>query len=147
MTELKKVSDRVASQEQKQLIIQDGPPGIGCPVIAATGNLNLAIVIIEPTKAAFHDADRYIQIPKRFGIPVSVILNKSDMNPEGSLEIKRYLSEHSIELLGEIPLENQWPYSITAGIPIVRFSPECPASLELKKIAEKIVRYIQCSHH
>lgn len=142
VTELKKVADRIASSEHKQIILQDGPPGIGCPVIAATGALDLVIVIIEPTKASLHDADRYIQIPKRFGIPVLAILNKSDMNPKGSTEIKRYLSVHSIELLGEIPLEEQWPYSIVAGIPIVQYSLDCPASLELKKIVEKIVRIL-----
>jgi len=143
VTELKKVADQIATREHKTVILQDGPPGIGCPVIAATGGLDLAIVVLEPTNTALHDAARYIRIPKRFGIPIAAIIDKANINPEGTFEIKKLLSENFVELLGEIPLEENWPYSIASGMSIIQFAPECPASLELKKISEKLIKCLK----
>ncbi len=135
VTELKKVAEKVAQQRKISLLLQDGPPGIGCPVIAATGGLDLVIVIMEPTKPSLHDADRYFQIPKRFGIPMTAIINKADINPEGTEKIKEYLRKNSIELLGEIPLDEMWPLSVASAQPMIRFDSAAPASRELKKIA------------
>ena len=120
-------------------MIIDGPPGIGCPVIAMLSGLKYVIVIIEPTTAALHDADRVISVINNFEIPFGIIINKSDMYPEGNKQIKEYLNENNIELLGEIPLDSKWPYAIANGIPIIKAHPNGISAQNLKKITKNIV--------
>ena len=138
VTELRKYADEIAKKESKDIMIIDGPPGIGCPVIAMLSGLNYVIVVIEPTTAALHDADRVITVVENFKIPFGIIINKSDMYLEGNKQIKEYLNENKIELLGEIPLDSKWPYSIAKGIPIVKDQPNGNSAKNLKIIADKI---------
>ncbi|QEE14604.1 P-loop NTPase [Promethearchaeum syntrophicum] len=138
VTELRKYADEVAKNESKDIMIIDGPPGIGCPVIAMLTGLDYVIVIIEPTTAALHDADRVISVINNFNIPFGIIINKSDMYLEGNKRIKEYLNKNKIELLGEIPLDSEWPYAIAKGIPIIKDHPNGISAQNLKKISKKI---------
>jgi MinD superfamily P-loop ATPase len=39
----------VAEESGRDLILTDGPPGIGCPVIASLGGATLVVLVVEPT--------------------------------------------------------------------------------------------------
>lgn len=138
VTELKSYAKKILEQEGRELMIVDGPPGIGCPVIAALGELNYVAVVMEPTQAALHDAIRVIEVIKNFNIPYGVILNKADIWEEGRNIILKYLEENSIELLGEIKLDSEWPKVVAKGLPIVKVIPDGPSSKSLKKIYKKL---------
>jgi MinD superfamily P-loop ATPase len=138
VTELKKYAKEILIKEKRELLIVDGPPGIGCPVIAALGDLNYVIVVMEPTQAALHDADRVIQVINNFNIPFGVILNKSDIWAEGRTNIIEYLKKNSIKLLGEIKLDSKWPRVVAKGVPIVKEIPDGISSQAIKQIYLKI---------
>ena len=138
VTELRNYADGVAKKEKNDVMIIDGPPGIGCPVIAMLSGLNYVIVVIEPTTAALHDADRVISVINNFKIPFGVIINKSDMYNKGNEQIKEYLNSNNIELLGEIPLDLKWPFSVAKGLPIIKHDPNGKSAENLKLIADKI---------
>jgi MinD superfamily P-loop ATPase len=72
----------LAQSENRPLVIIDGPPGIGCPVIASITGASLVLVVIEPTVSGEHDLERVLALARHFSIPAAVCVNKWDLNPE-----------------------------------------------------------------
>lgn len=93
---------RMAEERNIDLIIVDGAPGIGCPVIASIAGAGLVLVITEPTLSGEHDMKRVIELTRHFGIVATVCINKWDLNPEMSEVIEAYCREHSIPVAGRI---------------------------------------------
>ncbi len=87
----------------KGLVIVDGSPGIGCPVIAALTNAYLAIIVVEPTSTAIHDMKRVIELVQFFKLKVAVIINKVDISEEQRKRIVDYCIESDIPIVGEFP--------------------------------------------
>lgn len=139
VTELKKYAGEIANAENKDLMIIDGPPGIGCPVIAAVANLDYCIVVIEPSNASLHDAIRVIEMITPFNIPIGITINKADMFPEGYQMVTRYIEESGYEHLGDIQLDSKWPHAIAEGLPIIKFDPEGASANNLRKISQKLL--------
>jgi MinD superfamily P-loop ATPase len=73
---------RIAEEGNHPLVIVDGPPGIGCPVIASVTGASQVVIVTEPTVSGEHDLERVLLLAKHFGIPVAVCVNKWDLNPE-----------------------------------------------------------------
>ncbi len=71
---------RIAGEQKKDLLIIDGPPGIGCPVIASVTGASLVLVVTEPTISGEHDMKRVLSLAKHFDIPAMVCVNKWDLN-------------------------------------------------------------------
>ena len=89
VTVVRQQAKRLAEQHQRELIIVDGPPGIGCPVIASLTGASLVLVVTEPTLAGEHDLERVLQLTKHFGVPAVVSVNKWDLNPSMAEQIER----------------------------------------------------------
>ena len=90
-------------QELKHhLIIIDGPPGVGCPVIASVTGTSLALVITEPTVSGEHDLNRVLQLTKHFGIPTAVCVNKWDVNPSMAERIEREAEKRGAVVAGRV---------------------------------------------
>ena len=92
----------IAEKENKEYVIIDGPPGIGCPVISSISGVDCAIVVTEPSLSAVHDAQRIIKVTQHFDIPVKVIINKFDLNLDLTGKITDYCKQNNIEILGRI---------------------------------------------
>jgi MinD superfamily P-loop ATPase len=142
VTELKKYTERIAKEKQAQLVIYDGPPGIGCPVIASASGLDYIIIVIEPTSASLHDAKRFIEIAIKFQIPFGIIINKCNISEEGSQIILTYLKANIIECLGEIPLDKDWPFSVAKRQPFVKYRPDSEATRIIHQIVGKLIKKI-----
>jgi MinD superfamily P-loop ATPase len=127
-----------AAATGKRLIIIDGPPGIGCPVISSVTGTNLVIVVTEPTPAGIHDLERVIALTKHFSIRAAVVVNKSDINPSSLAAIKKYCDAGYHTFLGEIPYETAITEAQRAGKTIVDYSPGCDASGAIRSIHTKL---------
>lgn len=138
VSELKNYAAKIAQEQKIETMLIDGPPGIGCPVIAAMANLDYIIVIIEPTQVALHDATRLMEVVLNFEIPIGVIINKADMFPEGLDQIKEFLNRQNIPILGEIQLDEKWPSAIAIGKPIVVFDPQGQSAKSITQIQQKL---------
>lgn len=79
---------RVAEETKRDLVIVDGPPGIGCPVIASVTGSSLLLVVSEPTVSGEHDLQRVLELARRFQVPAAVCVNKWDLNPEKAAKIE-----------------------------------------------------------
>lgn len=130
---------KLAEQQNYDLIVTDGPPGIGCPVIAAISGATGLVIIVEPTVSGLHDMRRVTELAVHFRVPVSVVLNKADLNLEMVETVKRWAVEHDLTLLGEIPFDKQFVKAMIAGENILEYSPDSLASVSIREIWEKIV--------
>ncbi len=102
VTLIRKEAKRIASEEQKNLIIVDGSPGIGCPVIASITGAALLLIITEPTLSGKHDLGRVADLAASFGIPTLLCINKYDLNTEITAQIAAEADNRGIKLAGKI---------------------------------------------
>jgi MinD superfamily P-loop ATPase len=103
---------KIAEEQQRDLVIIDGPPGIGCPVIAAITGADLVVVVTEPTLSGLHDLRRACETARHFNIPVVVCINKFDINPQNTAMIEDECRQKSIPVCGRLPYER----SVTAAM-------------------------------
>jgi len=93
---------RIAEEQGHSLIIVDGPPGIGCPVIASLGGATQVLVVTEPTVSGEHDLERVLALARHFGVPAAVCVNKWDLNPAMTERIEKHAIESGARLAGRI---------------------------------------------
>jgi MinD superfamily P-loop ATPase len=84
------------------MILVDGSPGIGCPVIASITGADMVLIVTEPTLSGLHDLTRVADVAKHFGIPAMVCVNKWDLNPDVAGEIERLAQHRGITLAGRV---------------------------------------------
>jgi len=114
---------RVLAEERRlDTIIVDGPPGIGCPVIASITGTSAVLIVTEPTLSGLHDLERVRGLAAHFKIPTLACVNKFDLNEEMSNRIADYCARNRIELVGRIPYDTAVTYAMVAGKSIVEFS-------------------------
>jgi len=126
----------VARSRQIPLIIIDGPPGTGCPVISALTGVDLAVIVTEPTLSGKHDLERVATLAEHFRVPVAIVVNKFDLNPELTGELESWAAAHSYPVLGRIPFSPAVTQSLLAKDIAVRR--ENPASSAIKEIWSKV---------
>lgn len=112
VTQVREKAKKIAHKNNISLILIDGPPGIGCPAIAATGNTSLTVLICEATLQGFHDAKRALEILKKMNTPVAFILNKTGLSSKLDKEIKAWITQNKILLLGEFPFSKAFIKSL-----------------------------------
>ncbi|MFO7800746.1 MAG: ATP-binding protein [Desulfovermiculus sp.] len=103
VTTVRKASQSTAEEKNFELVLVDGSPGIGCPVIASLTNADVALLVGEPTVSAIGDLHRVSELTAHFGIKTLALINKVDINPELVQEIKDFCAEQKIEIVGELP--------------------------------------------
>jgi len=122
VTVVRQQARQLAEKEGKDLIISDGPPGIGCPVIASLSGTSLALLVTEPTLSGMHDLERVLGVCRHFGVPALVCINKYDLNEENTRQIENNCLSQGIEIAGRVPFDNVVTESIVQGIPVVEYS-------------------------
>ncbi len=93
---------RVAEEQKRELIIVDGSPGIGCPVIASLAGADFVLVVSEPTVSGLHDLGRVAELLKHFQIRGAVCINKWDLNPGQSSEIEKHAVASGLSVAGRV---------------------------------------------
>ncbi len=79
---IRREARRIAADQGRSLVIVDGPPGIGCPVISSITSASLLLAVTEPTVSGEHDLNRILELAGHFEIPTAVCVNKWDLNTE-----------------------------------------------------------------
>ena len=105
VTVVRKKAMEVAQERGLELILIDGPPGIGCPVTASLTGVNLVLAITEPTLSGIHDLERILKLSDHFKIPSMVCVNKFDINLGNTAQIASCCKKNGCRLIGEIPYE------------------------------------------
>jgi MinD superfamily P-loop ATPase len=124
------------------LLLVDGPPGIGCPVISAISGADLALVVAEPTVSGVHDMGRILETAAHFRIPALVCINKADIYPEGAHQIEDFCREQGLELTGSIPFDETVTQAMLNGEPVTAFRLDSASSLAIAKIWERVIQFL-----
>jgi len=137
VTLVKQKAKELARKQNSDWIIVDGAPGIGCPVIASLSGVDFALVVTEPTLSGLHDARRVVGVAKHFRIPVKLIINKFDLNPDMTEEIEKYAESDRIAVLGRISFDESVVKAMVEGMTIIEFT-DGRAKQDLIKIWQKL---------
>lgn len=117
VTRVRNLGRDIALNRGLDLILIDGPPGIGCPVIASLTGVNFALIVTEPTHSGIHDMQRVVEIALHFGAKVGIVINKCDINLKNTERIKDYAKAEGLSILGEIPFSEKIAQAITQANP------------------------------
>lgn len=103
VTRVRQAAEEVALQTGRTLILLDGPPGIGCTVNASLVDTDLAVAVTEPSLSGRHDLERVVELAGQLRVPVAVLVNKADVNPENTAALRDYCHAQGLPLLAELP--------------------------------------------
>ncbi|WP_304303279.1 ATP-binding protein [Chromatium okenii] len=105
VTLVRREAQQLAIKEGATLIINDGPPGIGCPVTAAITGVNQVLAVTEPTLSGIHDLQRVAELCAHFHIPLMVCINKYDINSDNAAQLHQWCANNEIAVVGQIPFD------------------------------------------
>ncbi len=134
---LKQQARKLAKSLGRGLILSDGTPGIGCPVISSLSGADLAVAVTEPTPSGRHDLERVADLCGHFQIRLSVIINKFDLNPEETEGIQAYCGARGYEVIARLPHDPVVTKAMVRGR-VVTELPETAFSVEVRKTWKKI---------
>ena len=89
-------------KNKPEYVIEDGAPGIGCPVISSLTGVSFVIIVTEPSLSGMHDFKRLKKLLDHFKLKYGVVINKADINNNITLEIERFCNKNSVTLLEKI---------------------------------------------
>jgi MinD superfamily P-loop ATPase len=112
----------IANSRGIDLVIVDGAPGIGCPVIASITGADLVVVVTEPTLSGLHDLERVIRLTHHFGIPAHVVVNRFDINPEITRRIEHRARQLGAGLVGRVRFDPAVTQAQIEGLAVVEHS-------------------------
>lgn len=138
VAKLREIAKNLAEKEKRDFIVIDGPPGVGCPVMASMTGVDIIIAVTEPTLSGFHDLERILELANHFKIPVKVIINKFDLNLELSSKIEKILKEKNVEVIGKIPFSEEIVKSVKLGIPFIEYTETFKKDIEIAENIKKI---------
>lgn len=142
VTLVKQNARLLAMDKAYDMVLVDGPPGIGCPVISAASGADVVLIVAEPTAAGVHDMRRVLQTTDHFGIKALVCINKADIHPLGAAEIEVFCREVGIQLVGQIPFDLSVTEAMVQGQTVTSFAPESPASQAIREIWVKVTNVL-----
>lgn len=130
---------KIAEEENIGLIVTDGPPGIGCPVIASIGGADAVLIVAEPTVSGLHDMERVAALAAHFKVPTMLCVNKFDLNMEQTKEIEQLAERMKVEVIGRIPFDMIFTKSMIQGKTIFEYNNTSTAGKIVKEIWGKIM--------
>ena len=142
VTQIRRAAQQVARKNRSDLILCDGPPGIGCPVIASLTGASLALFVVEPTASGLHDFRRVAQLAQRLAVPGVVVVNKADLNPDVAEQLRASCAAWGMEPIGNVPYDADVTRAQIAGRSVVEFS-QGPAAKAIREIWLEVRKRLQ----
>ena len=139
---LRREARQLTKSNGAEILLSDGPPGIGCPVISALSGMDLVLIVTEPTPSGYHDLDRVAKLCQHFKIPAMVIINKCDLNPNVVKKIQSNCQAKEMVLLAQIPHSNDFFHAMAKGLAITEYT-DSDVSRKLQIAWGKITKLVQ----
>jgi MinD superfamily P-loop ATPase len=138
VSEIRNYARLLAHRNNNDLIIVDGSPGIGCPVIASISGASLVVVVTEPTLSGLHDAERVLKLAKHFNAPACMCINKFDINLDMTKNIEDFCKKENIEVVGKITYSKDFTSAMIKEQSLIEFSPDGEISEKIKTMWNKL---------
>lgn len=132
----------IAEKENINLIVIDGSPGIGCPVIASIAGVDAAVIVTEPTMSGIHDLKRVLNLLDHFKVKPFVCINMYDINQSNTDLILNFCKENTIEVLGTVSFNTQITEAMVNEKTIIEYSPNCVVSKEIESVWNKMIKFL-----
>jgi MinD superfamily P-loop ATPase len=132
----------LAAVEGKDTLIIDGPPGIGCPVIASLAGVQTALIVTEPTLSGIHDLERVLAVCRHFQVTAAVCINRFDLDEKNTQAIEEYCLKEDVVLAGKIPFDRIVVDAVVRGVPVVEYT-DGPVSRRIREVWEKVAEMLQ----
>ena len=134
VTLVRQESKKLADEKNLDLILTDGPPGVGCPVIASIGGASAVLIVTEPTLSGIHDMERVVQLARHFKVPAMVCVNKFDLNLDLARDIENFAKNEGLLSVGNIPFDPTFTMAMVQGQTIIEHNGGSGAGQAVKKI-------------
>ncbi|MCK5029375.1 MAG: ATP-binding protein [Bacteroidales bacterium] len=121
VAKVKNEAKRLAEENNKDYIIVDGSPGIGCPVVSSLSGANFVVLVTEPSLSGLHDLKRVYELVKKFNLKAGCIINKYDINQDVTKDIIQFLKDESVEHIANLPYNENFTKAMTVGETIVEY--------------------------
>ena len=121
VTVVRQEAKKLAEKNKLDLLLTDGPPGIGCPVIASVGGATALLIVAEPTVSGLHDMERVAQLAAHFKVPGMVCVNKFDLNPDQTDAIEKLAKENNMTVVGRVPFDRVFTESMVKGQTVLEY--------------------------
>jgi MinD superfamily P-loop ATPase len=121
VTLVRQEAKKLAEKNKSDLLITDGPPGVGCPVIASVGGASAVLIVAEPTVSGLHDMERVARLAAHFKVPVMVCVNKFDLNFDQTGAIEKLAKENSMTTVGRVPFDPVFTESMVQGQTVLEY--------------------------
>ena len=138
VTLVRQQGKKLAEDKKLDLILTDGPPGVGCPVIASLGGATAVLIVTEPTVSGRHDMERVSQLAAFFKIPAMICVNKFDLNLEATEAIENFAREEKVTVLGRIPFDHIFTKSMVQGQTIFEYDGNSQAARAVRELWTKV---------
>jgi MinD superfamily P-loop ATPase len=102
---VRKAAQALAAEEDLPLVLVDGPPGVGCPVISSVTGAAAALIVAEPTLTGIQGFARAAELAAHFGVPAALVVNKADVHEENAAALAREAGRRGIPVLGFVPYD------------------------------------------
>ena len=129
------------------LLITDGPPGIGCPVIASIGGATALLIVTEPTVSGKHDMERVVDLANHFKVPGMVCVNKYDLNLDQTEAIEKSAKEKGIKVLDRVPFDSAFTKAMIQGKTLLEYDPTSKVSHTVKCIWEEVGKKLESDNN
>lgn len=141
VAKVKQNAKKKAEELGCDMILIDGSPGIGCPVVSSLTGADYVILVTEPTPSGLHDLKRVHELVKKFKIKSGLIINKNDINADVSAQLEEYAASENIGMIAKLPYNEDFTKAITAGKTAAEYS-ESPISGLIKKAWDNALKAI-----
>ncbi|MBK1693829.1 (4Fe-4S)-binding protein [Chromatium weissei] len=146
VTLVRREAQRLAIEEGASLIINDGPPGIGCPVTAAITGVNQVLAVTEPTLSGIHDLQRVADLCAHFRIPLMVCINKYDINFDNTTQLHEWCAKHQVTVVGQIPFDQAVNRALVAQRSVIDI--DCGAvTIAMRQLWETVAARLMNESH
>ncbi len=143
VSKVKKKARELAQEKKLDLIIVDGPPGIGCPVIASLANVDAALVVTEPSISGIHDMERVLGLAAHFGVKPLVCINKYDINEENTRLIENNCQEQGVKVVGKVPYDTIFTEALMEGRSVVEYASKNVVARKVIDIWEDVFKELR----
>ncbi len=123
VTVVRKRAEDIGAESGAAYVIADGPPGIGCPAIAAVTGADLLLAVAEPTPAGIHDVSRLRELAARFETRMACLVNKADIDESRAGELEEWCSASGVDFVGRVPFDDAVVASVVGGRTVVESDP------------------------
>jgi len=141
VTLVRQEARKLAETQGRDLILTDGPPGVGCPVIASMGGASAVLIVTEPTLSGKHDMVRVAQLAAHFNVPGMVCINKCDLNPREGRIIEEVAEDKGLKVLGQIPFDPIFTKAMVQARTVIEYNSQSEAGRGIRKIWAQV-----CAH-